>query len=64
MSDLTRTEAIKWCKDNKCDFNTPVYPPPDGWMWAYADSNFSKTELTLASIFTSNEPDIFLLDTI
>lgn len=47
MSDLTRTEAIQWCKDNQCNFRTPVFPPPEGWMWA--ESEF---DLVLEPIFT------------
>jgi len=33
MSDATREEAIKWCIDNKVDFVSPLFPPPNGWIW-------------------------------
>lgn len=47
MSDLTRDEAVQWCKDKEADFITPVFPPPEGWMWADAEDG-----LTLEPIFT------------
>jgi len=33
-----------------CDFKTPVYPPPSGWMWAE-----SGDALVLAPIFTMTD---------
>lgn len=47
MQDLTRKEAIQWCKDNMADFRTPVFPPPEGWLWAE-----SGEQLVLQPIFT------------
>ena len=47
QKDLTRQEAIKWCKDKKCDFKTPILPPPSGWFWAEG-----KDGLCLEPIFT------------
>lgn len=47
MQDRTRQEVLQWCKDNKCDFLTPVYPPPEGWFWATSGG-----KLTLSPIFT------------
>jgi hypothetical protein len=32
--DLTREEAIAWAIANNCNFQAPVFPPPQGWMWA------------------------------
>jgi len=52
MSDLSRTEAIQWCRENQCDFRTPVYPPPEGWMWCESKSS---TDLTLDPIFTMTD---------
>lgn len=46
-TDYTRQEAIQWCIDNMADFSTPVFPPPNGWMWAE-----SGDKLVLISIFT------------
>lgn len=47
MIDLTRQEAIQWCRDNMADFHTPVFPPPEGWAWAE-----SGEALVLQPIFT------------
>lgn len=47
MGDKTRVQVIQWCKENNCDFKTPVYPPPQGWMWADLNSAF-----VLMPIFT------------
>ena len=48
--DATREQAIDWCKAKMCDFKTPVYPPPEGWMWA--DSG---DRLVLSPIFTTTD---------
>ncbi|SER37790.1 MULTISPECIES: DNA-directed RNA polymerase subunit alpha C-terminal domain-containing protein [Pseudomonas] len=45
--DATRAEAIQWCKDNKCDFVKPVFPPPSGWMWGEGNNG-----ICLTAIFT------------
>ena len=50
MSDATRVQAIQWCKDNNCDFKKPVFPPPDGWLWAAQGDH-----LTLDPIFTMTD---------
>lgn len=50
MSDYTREEAINWCIEHMADFVTPVYPPPEGWMWAE-----SGDQLVLAPIFTMTD---------
>ena len=50
MADATRSEALNWCRDKMCDFKTPVYPPPSGWMWAE-----SGDALVLAPIFTMTD---------
>lgn len=47
MKDLTRQEAIQWCRDNMADFYTPVFPPPEGWAWCEAGES-----LVLQPIFT------------
>lgn len=47
MKDATRAQAIQWCKLKRCDFDTPVFPPPNGWAWAE-----SGTRLCLSPIFT------------
>lgn len=47
MADATRQEALAWCKEKHCDFRNPVYPPPEGWMWAE-----SGAEIVLSPIFT------------
>ena len=47
MSDATRAEVIQWCKENKCDFKNPVFPPPSGWFWGQEGD-----ELTLQPVFT------------
>lgn len=49
MSDLSRAEAIEWCKRNFCDFKEPVFPPPEGWAWAE-----SASALVLVPIFTNS----------
>jgi hypothetical protein len=46
MKDATRQEAIQWCINNKCDFLSPVFPPPEGWQWAKSEG------LCLTPIFT------------
>lgn len=54
--DATREEAIQWARANKCDFHTPVYPPPDGWMWV---APLGTNLIYLTAIFTGpNWPDI------
>lgn len=50
MKDATRKEAISWVMENMCDFRTPVFPPPDGWMWAE-----SGAALVLTPIFTMTD---------
>ena len=30
---MNRNQAIQWCKENKCNFINPVFPPPEDWMW-------------------------------
>lgn len=47
MSDLTRGEAINWCREKMADFRDPVFPPPSGWAWAQ-----SGAQLVLTPIFT------------
>lgn len=47
MQDLTRSEAVQWCRDNMADFHAPVFPPPEGWAWAE-----SGNQLVLQPIFT------------
>ena len=54
--DATREEAIQWAIDNKCDFKTPVFPPPTGWLWA-------GSTLVLTPVFTNTvEADITVND--
>lgn len=48
---MNREEAIQWCKDNKCNFIEPVFPPPQDWMWAENGEN----EICLIVIFTSED---------
>jgi hypothetical protein len=50
MRDATRQEAIEWCHDNMADFKTPVFPTPEGWMWAESGDG-----LVLIAIFTNTE---------
>lgn len=50
MTDASRNEAMQWCIDNMADFKTPVFPPPEGWMWAE-----SGDALILTAIFTNTE---------
>ena len=50
MSDATREQAIQWCRDNRCNFTDPVFPPPSGWMWAENGNH-----LVLAPIFTMTD---------
>ena len=50
MKDATRQEAIQWCKDNMADFHTPVFPSPEGWLWAE-----SGNQLVLQPIFTMTD---------
>lgn len=50
MADATRDEALNWCRQQACDFRTPVFPPPQGWMWA--DSGEA---LVLTPIFTMTD---------
>ena len=58
MADLTRDEAIKWCVDNKADFVSGIFPPPNGWMWCEESSR-----LILSTVFTvTDQPDINILD--
>ena len=47
MADLTRHQAIEWCKNNFCDFKTPVFPPPNGWAWVESGES-----IVLVPIFT------------
>lgn len=30
---MNRNQVIQWCKEKKCDFINPVFPPPVDWMW-------------------------------
>jgi len=56
--DLTRLQAIDWCRKHMADFHTPVYPPPNGWMWAE-----SGEALILTTIFTiTDQADITAVD--
>lgn len=48
--DATRQEAIQWCIDNMADFRVPVFPPPEGWLWAE-----SGNQLVLSPIFTMTD---------
>ena len=57
MSDLTRDQAIAWCKENKCDFVKPIFPPPSGWGW-YEQSGEDHEYLILAAVFTLNYGEI------
>jgi hypothetical protein len=50
MKDATRAEAIEWCKANGCDFVTPIFPPPEGWLWAECGEG-----LCLTPIFTMTD---------
>ena len=52
MKDATRAEAIEWCKANDCDFVTPIFPPPEGWLWANCDE---RKQLCLTPIFTMTD---------
>lgn len=45
--DANREQVIAWCKTNKCDFKTPVFPPPEGWAWVDG-----KDGLVLTTVFT------------
>lgn len=49
--DATRDEAIHWCRQKGANFRDPIYPPPDGWMWADAAGG----ALVLTAIFTNTE---------
>lgn len=57
---MNRNQAINWCKDNDCDFITPVFPPPEDWMWCENNSN----GVMLQCIFTVDEdnPEIYKED--
>lgn len=50
MKDATRQEAIQWCRDKMADFHTPVFPTPEGWLWAE-----SGNQLVLQPIFTMTD---------
>lgn len=50
MTDATRQEAIQWAIDNKCDFQTSVWPSPNGWLWAQFNGG-----LVLSPIFTMTD---------
>lgn len=54
MSDATRDEVIDWCIDNKINFTKPIFPPPDGWMWAGNEGSDVKS---LTAIFTNTEDE-------
>lgn len=69
MSDLTRSEAIQWCRKNFCDLSdrrTLVFPPPSGWMWAESNSGFvlepiftitdQGSAITSVDVMMSNKP--------
>jgi len=53
MKDATRNEVIEWCVDNKVDFSDPIFPPPNGWIWA--DTGVPAKALT--AIFTNTEDE-------
>lgn len=50
-NDLTRSEAIEWCRDHVISFKSPVFPPPCGWAWAEAGPD---GQHTLEPIFTNS----------
>ena len=52
MKDATRQEAIQWCIDNQCNFLSPVFPPPEGWLWARMNCDHS---LCLQPLFTMTD---------
>lgn len=52
--DKTRDEVIEWCIDNMIDFTDPIFPPPDGWVWADNDGYAAKS---LTPIFTNTKDD-------
>lgn len=51
MTDFTREQAIEWCREMQCDFDTAVFPPPRGWMWGETDTS----GLVLTPIFTMTD---------
>lgn len=54
MTDYTRHEAIAWCIEHHADFQTPIFPPPPGWLWVETDGEW----LMLEPIFTmTNQGD-------
>lgn len=50
---MNRNQAMNWCKENKCDFITPVFPPPEDWMWCENGGD----GIMLQCIFTVEEPN-------
>jgi hypothetical protein len=54
---LNREQAIQWCKEKKCDFINPVFPPPEDWMWCENAQPYEQAKLMLQCIFTVEEPN-------
>jgi hypothetical protein len=56
--DASRAEAVAWCAEKRCDFREPVFPPPEGWMWATSGDG-----LVLTPVFTNtSDGDVTRLD--
>ena len=61
MRDATRKEVAQWCIKNDVDFTAPLFPPPDGWLWA--ETCDPDSEHILTAIFTNVEDaDICSMD--
>lgn len=61
---LTEEEGEQWCKDNKCDFINPVFPPPEDLMWCENPQPYEEANLMLQCVFTVEEsnPEIYRED--
>lgn len=52
MTDATRAEALQWARENMQNFNEPLFPSPNGWLWANCPD---RKQLCLSPIFTMTD---------